>query len=317
MGFDMASRLSPTALKLMEDCLADAFYSHHDLDSFLIRCGAGSAFVGSARSRAEDRKGRYERAPKRFVAQELLRSLEENGQDGVYILVAIFDALVKGQFPDANEKGKQALASLKAQFEKDRDERIADEQARAKWKASQAEASRESPSKPKRQPGEIPRLLERFLTLQGAADPHQRGRDFEILVVDLLKAEALSPRHSIERVGEQIDISFEFGPHTYLVETRWKKSPSEPKELRDFHGKCQGVHVDVRGLFLSVEGFTAGCAEALVKVGELRIVMLDGSHLMAVLSGAISFPDLLKAAVRKACDEGTPYVPAGGMGKGA
>jgi hypothetical protein len=311
----MASRLSPTALKLMEDCLADAFYSHYDPDSFLVRCGAGSAFVYSARSRAEDRKGRYERAPKRFVAQELLRSLEENGQDGLYILVAIFDALVEGQFPDANEKGKQALASLKEQFEKDRDQRIADEQARAKWKASQAEASREPQSKPKRQPGEIPRLLQRFLALQGAVDPHQRGRDFEILIVDLLKAEALSPRHSIERVGEQIDISFEFGPHTYLVETRWKKSPSEPKELRDFHGKCQGVHVDVRGLFLSVEGFTAGCAAALVKVGELRIVILDGSHLMAVLSGAISFPDLLKLAVRKACDEGTPYVPASEIGK--
>ena len=273
----MASRLSPTALKLMEDCLADAFYSHYDLDAFLVRCGAGSAFVGAARSRAEQRKGRYERAPKRFVAQEVLRGLEESGGSGVYILVAIFDALVKGHFPDANEKGKQALASLKEQFEKDRDQRQADEQARAKWKASQAANTAATSATPKRQPSEIPRLLQRFLTLQGAADPHQRGRDFEILIVDLLKAEALSPRHSIERVGEQIDISFEFGPHTYLVETRWKKSPSEPKELRDFHGKCQGVHVDVRGLFLSVEGFTAGCADALVEFNG------SGSHFSKVL----------------------------------
>ena len=87
------------------------------------------------------------------------------------------------------------------------------------------------------------------------------------------------------------------------------KALPEPKELRDFHGKCQGVHVDVRVVFISVQGYTSGCAEALSKLGELRVVMLDGSHLMSVLSGAISFGDLLKKVVRKACDEGVPYVP--------
>jgi hypothetical protein len=47
----------------------------------------------------------------------------------------------------------------------------------------------------------------------------------------------------------------------------------------------------------------------LAKLGELRVVMLDGTHLMSVLSGAITFSDLLKKIVRKACDEGDPYVP--------
>ena len=153
------------------------------------------------------------------------------------------------------------------------------------------------------------RIQQQFLEMHNASDPHKRGLDFELLIFELLKAEALSPRHNIVRVGEQIDISFEFGPQTYMVEARWKKVQSEPKELRDFHGKCQGVHVDVRGVFISVQGYTSGCAEALAKLGELRVVMLDGTHLMSVLSGAITFSDLLKKIVRKACDEGDPYVP--------
>lgn len=145
--------------------------------------------------------------------------------------------------------------------------------------------------------------------MHSAPDPWKRGLNFEKLVVGLLELEGLSPIHGVERTGEQIDISFQIGQQTYMVETRWKQVKSEPKELRDFHGKYQGVHLDVRGVFISVEGYTSGCAEALTKLGELRVVMLDGAHLMCVLGGTLSFPELLKRVVRKACDDRNPYVP--------
>lgn len=305
----MASRFNPTALKLMEDALAEVFYSHRDFDTFVRRCGVEAALLTRARSLAEARKGTYERAPKRFVAQEMLQLIEVKGDAGVHVLTSIFDALVKGVFPDASPKAKQALMLLKEQFERDRQQKFEQEQARRDWQMRREQESASKPIRPERKPDEVARLQKQFLEMHSASDPHQRGRDFEVLIVELLKAEGLSPRHSIERVGEQIDISFEYGPHTYMVEARWKKAPSEPKELRDFHGKCQGVHVDVRGVFISVQGYTAGAAEALAKLGELRVVMLDGTHLMSVLSGAISFADLLKKVVRKACDEGIPYVP--------
>lgn len=288
--------------------MAEVFYSHRDFDSFLRRCDVDADLAGNARHAAEARKGTYQRAPKRFVAQEVLQALEARGDAGIRILTALFDGLVHGTFPEASPKGVQALTLLKEQFEKDRQKKLEEEAAKRDWESKrQQEAPRHS-TKPERKTSELPRLQQRFMEMHGASNPHQRGRDFELLMVELLQVEALSPRHSISRVGEQIDISFEFGPHTYLVEVRWKQSPSEPKELRDFHGKCQGVHVDVRGVFVSVQGYTSGCAEALAKLGELRVVMLDGAHLMSVLSGAISFSDLLKKVVRKACDDGVPYV---------
>lgn len=309
----MASRFNPTALKLIEDALAEVFYSHRDLDSFLRRCGVDGSLVMNARNSAETRKGNYQRAPKRFVAQEVLQLLEAKGDAGIQVLTAIFDGLVHGTFPEASPKGGQALSLLQEQFEKDRKQKREEEASKRQWEFRRQQEAQSQPAKPERKTGELPRLQQRFIDMHAAANPHQRGRDFELLLVDLLQAEALSPRHSISRVGEQIDISYEFGPHNYMVEARWKQSPSEPKELRDFHGKCQGVHVDVRGVFVSVQGYTEGCAEALAKLGELRVVMLDGTHLMSVLSGAISFGELLRKVVRKACDDGVPYVPSSAL----
>lgn len=306
----MASRFNPTALKLMEDALAEVFYAHRDLDTFVRRCGVETGLLAKARSIAEGRKGTYERAPKRFVVQEILQLLEAKGDSGVHSLASIFDALVKGIFPDASAKANQTLSLLKEQFDRDRQQKQQEEQSRREWQLKKDQELLKKSTGPQRKPAEVARLHQQFLGMHSASDPYKRGRDFELLIVELLKAEGLSPRHSIERVGEQIDVSFEFGPHTYLVEARWKKDPSEPKELRDFHGKCQGVHVDVRGVFLSVQGYTSGSADSLTKLGELRVVMLDGSHLMSVLSGAISFGDLLRKVVRKACDERRPYIPS-------
>lgn len=303
----MTNRFNPTALKLMEDALAEVFYSHRDLDTFTRRCGVDASLFTKARALAEARKGEYERAPKRFVVQEMLQLIEAKGDAGIHLLTSIFDALVKGVFPDASPKANQVLLLLKEQFERDRHQKLEEEQARREWQMRGEQESANKTIRPERKPSEVARLHQQFLAMHSASDPHKRGHDFELLIVDLLKAEGLSPRHSIERVGEQIDISFEFGPHTYMVEVRWKKSPSEPKELRDFHGKCQGVHVDVRGVFISVQGYTAGAPDALAKLGELRVVMLDGTHLMSILSGAIAFADLLKKVIRKACDEGIPY----------
>lgn len=309
----MASRFNPSALKLMEDALADVFYSHRDFDSFLRRCGVDAVIMTSARQRAEARKGGYERAPKRFVAQEVLQLIEAKGDSGTSMLTAIFDGLVKGTFPDATLKGKESLALLKQQFEKDRQQKREEEDARRQWQLRKEQGASSQTGVMTRRHQEQAKLRQRFLDLHQASNPQQRGRDFEVLVVKLLEVEGLCPRHGIDRVGEQIDISFSFGPHTYLVEARWKQGPSEPKELRDFHGKCQGVHVDVRGVFISVQGYTAGCAEALTKLAELRVVMLDGAHLMSILSGAISFSDLLNKVVRKACDEGNPYIPSSAL----
>lgn len=309
----MANCFNPTALKLMEDSLADVFFSHHDFDAFIRRCGVDDLLAEKARNAAEFRKGAYSRSPKRFVAQEILKLLELSGEKGVHSLTRIFDALVNGTFPDATRKGMESLALLKELFEQDRNHKAQEEKAKQEWRNQRERESAAQFTRVERKPQEIARIQQKFIDMHSESNPHKRGLDFELLVFELLQAEALSPRHNVSRVGEQIDITFDFAPHTYMLEARWKKSQSEPKELRDFHGKCQGVHVDVRGVFISIQGYTSGCAESLAKLGELRVVMLDGTHLMSILSGALTFSDLLKKVIRKACDEGNPYVPVSSL----
>ena len=89
----MSSRFNPTALKLMEDALAEVFYSHRDFDAFIRRCGVDAALLEKGRAQAESRKGSYERAPKRFVAQEVLLLLETRRDGGIHALTSIFDEI--------------------------------------------------------------------------------------------------------------------------------------------------------------------------------------------------------------------------------
>lgn len=130
----MANRFNPTALKLMEDALAEVFYSHRDFDTFVRRCGVEATLLTRARALAEARKGTYERSPKRFVVQEMLQLIEAKGDAGIHLLTSIFDALVNGVFPDASPKANQVLMLLREQFERDRQQKKEEEQARREWK---------------------------------------------------------------------------------------------------------------------------------------------------------------------------------------
>lgn len=73
----MSQRFNASALKLIEDALSDCFYSHRDLDSFLVRSGVTPNLLNAARNKAEARKGTWDRAPKRFVAQEVIDQIEQ------------------------------------------------------------------------------------------------------------------------------------------------------------------------------------------------------------------------------------------------
>ena len=71
---------------LLETALAECFQYHSGLDTFLQRCGIEAPRVGAVRQRAEERNkvsGRFSKAPKRVVAQELLRDLSSGTPAGL------------------------------------------------------------------------------------------------------------------------------------------------------------------------------------------------------------------------------------------
>jgi hypothetical protein len=60
---------------------------------------------------------------------------------------------------------------------------------------------------------------------------------------------------------------------------------------------------------LAVEGFTLGAIGALGAGQEHRIILLDGAHLVRVLTAAVALPDLLRLAARHLEQFGQPMLP--------
>ena len=156
---------------------------------------------------------------------------------------------------------------------------------------------------------EMPALYDRFLALNAEPDRSKAGRQFEALLGDLFHAWGLSPSRNFRVTGEEIDDSVMLDGATYLIEAKWIAGRTEAQTLYGFRQKVVSKSAYTRGLFLAVDGFTPGAVAALGTGQEHRIVLLDGSHLVRVLTGAVALPDLLRLAARHLEQFGEPLLP--------
>ncbi len=155
----------------------------------------------------------------------------------------------------------------------------------------------------------MPALYDRFMKLHSEPDRAMAGRVFESLLNDLFTAWGLAPSRSYRVTGEQIDDSLVVDGDTYLLEAKWIADKTEAAALYAFRQKVTSKSAYTRGLFLAVEGFTHGAVSALGAGQEHRILLLDGAHLVRVLTGAVALPDLIHLAARHLEQFGEPLLP--------
>jgi hypothetical protein len=294
---------------LLETALAECFQYHSGLDTFLQRCGIEAPRVGAVRQRAEERNkvsGRFSKAPKRFVAQELLRDLSSGTPADDRLVAALITALCKGSFPGASQSGLAALQDLQTsqaverkeaserRVEQERQRRVSEQQ---REKTAAAEAA------------ERQRLRQSFLTLNEHQDHQQRGYAFERFLNELFEFEGLSPRGSFRIMGEQIDGSFAWANRTYLVEAKWVKEPVAGAEFGAFMYKIAGKTADTRGLYISINGYSPQAILGLTGKGELRFACIDGTHLLRSLEPSRDLKRTLEVLWRHASETGEAYLP--------
>jgi hypothetical protein len=155
----------------------------------------------------------------------------------------------------------------------------------------------------------MPALYDRFMALHAETDRAKAGREFEPLLNDLFAAWDLAPSQNYRVVGEEIDNSIVLDGDTYLLEKKWIADKTESGALYTFRQKVASKSAYTRGLFIAVEGFTNGAITALGTGQEHRIILLDGAHLVRVLTGAAALPDLLRLAARHLEQFGEPLLP--------
>jgi len=306
MGFDAAT------LQHLEDALSESFRYHSALDAFLLRSGISSAQLAASRKQADTRAaGRFDRAPKRFVAQTILQDIGELGANGDRIIAAMITSLVQMTLPDATEAAQAAILALQAKIKSDKeikaDQRAAEKQAteNEQRKAEQAREATRAVQTAKRDA-----LCARFVGLMSENNAQARGYLFETFLNDFFEFEGLDPRRSFRLVGEQIDGSFNWRSRTHLVEAKWTKAPAAGLEFGAFNYKLEGKTVDTRGLFVSVHGYSTDAIRGANSKGALKFVCIDGAHLMRALSTDGGLVPILERIWRHADETGEAYLPA-------
>jgi hypothetical protein len=152
----------------------------------------------------------------------------------------------------------------------------------------------------------LEKLSHDLLTVSQVQPSQKRGFAFEAFLKDLFDAYGMTPRGSFRLVGEQIDGSFVLSDQPYLLEARWQNAKTDAADLRAFNAKAEDKSDWTRGLFLSQSGFTD---EGLIAFGRgKRLICMDGLDLFDTLRRGLHLQDVLLAKVRRAGENGTPFV---------
>lgn len=156
-------------------------------------------------------------------------------------------------------------------------------------------------------------LHKRFQHLvDGQVDPHKRGTLFEDLFYDLLTlsfgSEVIQGRHLVDVGGErQIDASFKFLHNHYRVELKWRVRPIGPDMLDSFFTKLKTA--EIRGLFVSMSGFTDGAVRNAREIGKKHtIILMDGDDINSIFKGQNRFELVLQQKIDFFQRNGNPYV---------
>lgn len=307
MAFDAAT------LQHLEDALSEAFQYHSGLDAFVKRCGMASAQLKAARDRAEAKNvgSRFDKAPKRFVAQMVLEDLGASGHAGDCIIAAMVNGLTQMNLTGATDTAKIAVAALKSKLKTDKELR-AEERADREREAADAQRTDERRREAARAARNSARdaLRDRFLNLMQEPNTQSRGYLFEAFLNDFFDFEGLDPRKSFKNKGEQIDGSIAWRARTYFVEAKWTQQPAAGKEFGAFNYKLEGKTVETRGLFISVNGYSPEAISGMNGKGALKFVCIDGTHLMRALMDERGLTTLLERLWRHADETGEAYLPA-------
>lgn len=308
MPFDAAT------IGLIEDALSECFSYHNQLDSFLTRSGVSSRALKNAREAAERRIANsdrgYERAPKRFVVQEVISLITTDRTDGDRIFAAITTGLIDGSFNQATTAASEAIEKLALKRQSD----AAAKDRQRKQEHEEKEAARKTAQNVKTQAflnrqAQRDSLRDRFTGLMTESNAQARGYLLESFLNDFFEFENLDPRKSFKLVGEQIDGSFSWRGKTCLVEAKWVKEPVAGADFGAFNYKIEGKTVDTRGLYVSVNGYSAEAIRGMNAKGALKFVCIDGAHIMRALSTNEGLEAILTRTWRHADETGESYLP--------
>ncbi len=153
-------------------------------------------------------------------------------------------------------------------------------------------------------------LSDRLNQLSQKLGDQQAGYDFERWFYDLAIFFEIPARPPYKTGGRQIDGSITVSGTEYLIETKFTKDRTAPKEITDFMSKIHKKADNTMGICISITGFTPQ-AIADASCEQTPLLLIDHSHLYGyVLSGTMTLPEVINRIRQHASQTGESFLEA-------
>lgn len=295
-------RISPAALNSLRDALARIYWYRNDLRSFVTSCLPDAAIPATINWQANKRD------TVNHLVDHLATRQSEHLQATLRLMleVARFEDFSHLQILDDGEQKANLAGAAVAALKKHVAGHIelVEEQLRSSERREQARETRLSNQATQARLDELRGDYVDLVAMPG----QKRGYALETLMNGLFDVFDLDPKRSFRIEGEQIDGAFSFEGTDYLLEARWRREPTSREALDAFHAKIERKLENTLGLFLSMNGFVDQGVGAYSNRGS-RMILMDGTDLMAVLEDRITLDRLLLLKRRRASQKGEVYVP--------
>ena len=138
--------------------------------------------------------------------------------------------------------------------------------------------------------------------------PQVRGQRFNHFVADLLSCWGLDRVQANVRGAGEIDVTFAVDSTRFILEAKWEQGPVDFGPIAKLRGRITQRLAGTQGVFLSMAGYTPDALSDMLRGQQPDMLMLDWTHLEAMLSGLLSPNDLFTELVDRAAYRGEVYV---------
>ena len=150
--------------------------------------------------------------------------------------------------------------------------------------------------------------LTELVSLQGTQDGGYKFQDWFYKLTDFFEVECRRPYVS---GGRQIDGTITIEGTTYLVELKFTSSQSGATDIDSLLAKLSNVADNTMGL-ISMSGFSS-VAITQASGKKTPLILLDASHVMAVLHGGWKLGELVARLRRHVSQTGDAYLSVGSL----
>jgi len=246
---------------------------------------------------------------KREISDYVVGRLSSMGDEGLGALRMIVQQLTNWRDFSAAADPRQARLAVEQLKTVVREHDQETEEARHK-RELEKKRRQEEQAKRVEKSSKLSELHKRFIDLSTSDDAQKRGYALEGLLCELLALFGLQPGPSFRIIGEQIDGDFVLDGDDFLLEAQWQKGKPSAEDLYSFEGKVARKFRGTRGLFVSVEGFSATSLQAFGTGAQANMLLMDGEDVLYVLEERIDLVDLLLKKRRHAARTGDIHYTA-------